>query len=127
VPPQLLYAYINKRTGLTCGLTSDFDVAGPRRCRADAAPVPPSLRGPKDLNAASEGANPLASPARASTRPKPRRKAALTAARSPLSHGVGYGEMSAGSLERVVYRLRHLHELPSEAGIKHTGARPDCR
>lgn len=81
---QLVYAYNNLRTGLTCGLTSDYEVSGPRRCRRDVAPAAPQLRGPKDLNAASEGAKPCPERPQA-TQPPADPTAAADAHRSAVS------------------------------------------
>ena len=97
---QGVYRYVDKKTFLNWGLTSDWLVEGPRKRRASAAGVaatsPPTPQKPERGAASS-----VASPEPESEEDD-----------DPNASSEGYGEMTEGSIERLLVFLKTLGSHP---------------
>ena len=100
---QGVYRYVDKKTFLNWGLTSDWLVEGPRARRAStgaASTSPPTPQKREGRGAANNAADPSVS------------EAPEAPDEDPNASSEGYGEMTEGSIERLLAFLKTLGSHP---------------
>ena len=98
-----MYRYVDKKTFLNWGLTSDWLVEGPRARRAStgaASTSPPTPQKREGRGAANNAADPSVS------------EAPEAPDEDPNASSEGYGEMTEGSIERLLAFLKTLGSHP---------------
>ena len=117
---QGVYRYVDKKTFLNWGLTSDWLVEGPRARRAStgaASTSPPTPQKRDERGAANDAADLSVS------------EAPEAPDEDPNASSEGYGEMTEGSIERLLAFLKTLGSHPEveRLAARKTKTRLGCR